>query len=117
MFERKIAMKTIVRIVNAWFKFSARVLGQRGYVAFFFGLIVGAVFTPAHAGSAVYKYDSLGRLSTATYNNGAVITYVYDAAGNRTSYTVSGAPAAAATALKTTSTTGTAKTTKSTATK
>lgn len=28
----------------------------------------------------------------ATYGNGVVITYVYDAAGNRTSYTVTGAP-------------------------
>lgn len=44
------------------------------------------------AGSVAYTYDSLGRLSKATYANGVVITYVYDAAGNRTSYTVAGAP-------------------------
>lgn len=45
-----------------------------------------------HAGSVSYTYDSLGRLSKASYANGVVITYVYDAAGNRTSYTVTGAP-------------------------
>ena len=44
------------------------------------------------AGSVSYTYDSLGRLSKATYANGVVITYVYDASGNRTSYTVAGAP-------------------------
>ena len=46
----------------------------------------------AQAGSATHTYDSLGRLSQVTYSNGVVITYVYDAAGNRTSYVVSGAP-------------------------
>lgn len=44
------------------------------------------------AGSATHTYDSLGRLKTVTYSNGVVITYVYDEAGNRTSYTVTGAP-------------------------
>ena len=46
----------------------------------------------AKAGSATHTYDSLGRLSQVTYSNGVVITYVYDAAGNRTSYVVTGAP-------------------------
>ncbi|OJX06764.1 MAG: hypothetical protein BGO72_00240 [Burkholderiales bacterium 70-64] len=46
----------------------------------------------ALAGSASYVYDSLGRLAQVTYSNGVVITYVYDAAGNRTSFTVTGAP-------------------------
>ena len=46
----------------------------------------------AQAGPATHTYDSLGRLSQVTYSNGVVITYVYDAAGNRTSYVVSGAP-------------------------
>jgi YD repeat-containing protein len=35
------------------------------------------------AESVGYTYDALGRLSTVTYGNGEVITYVYDAAGNR----------------------------------
>lgn len=46
----------------------------------------------ALAGSAANTYDSLGRLTKVTYSNGVVINYVYDAAGNRTSYVVTGAP-------------------------
>lgn len=37
-------------------------------------------------------YDSLGRVTKASYSSGVVIVYVYDASGNRTSYTVTGAP-------------------------
>jgi hypothetical protein len=37
-----------------------------------------------------YSYDELGRLRSATYSNGS-ITYVYDAAGNRTTLTQTGA--------------------------
>jgi YD repeat-containing protein len=37
-----------------------------------------------YAGSLTYTYDSLNRLSTATYEDGRVIQYGYDAAGNRT---------------------------------
>ncbi|WP_340676531.1 RHS repeat domain-containing protein [Paraglaciecola sp.] len=47
---------------------------------------------PLQAGSVTYTYDTLGRLAKATYSSGVVIVYVYDAAGNRTSYTVSGVP-------------------------
>lgn len=35
--------------------------------------------------SLTYGYDSRGRLHTVTYQNGTVITYNYDACGNRTS--------------------------------
>ena len=45
-----------------------------------------------HAGSSTNEYDSLGRLTKVTYSNGVVVTYVYDAAGNRTTYIVTGAP-------------------------
>jgi YD repeat-containing protein len=45
----------------------------------------------AFAGSASYTYDNLGRLTKVTYSNGVVITYTYDAAGNRTSVVTSGA--------------------------
>lgn len=59
-------------------------------------LLLGAVLIllsgALQAGSVTYTYDSLGRLTQATYSNGVVIVYVYDAAGNRTSYTVTGAP-------------------------
>lgn len=35
--------------------------------------------------SVTFGYDTRGRLSTATFANGTVVTYNYDAAGNRTS--------------------------------
>lgn len=38
----------------------------------------------ALAETVAYTYDELGRIKTVTYNNGQVITYSYDAAGNRT---------------------------------
>lgn len=63
-------------------------LTKRLTAGVFLALLSGAL----QAGSVSYTYDSLGRLSKATYVNGVVITYVYDAAGNRTSYTVAGAP-------------------------
>lgn len=56
------------------------------------GAVLALLSAPLYAGSVTYTYDSLGRLTQATYSNGVVIAYVYDAAGNRTSYTVSGAP-------------------------
>ena len=37
-----------------------------------------------YAGSVTYTYDGLNRLSTVTYEDGRVIQYTYDAAGNRT---------------------------------
>jgi YD repeat-containing protein len=46
----------------------------------------------ALSASAVHTYDALGRLTKVTYSNGVVITYLYDAAGNRTSVVVTGAP-------------------------
>lgn len=56
------------------------------------GLFAGAASATAVAGSVVYEYDALGRLTKATYNNTVVIVYAYDAAGNRTTYTITGAP-------------------------
>lgn len=47
---------------------------------------------PVLAGSVNYTYDTLGRIKTATYSNGTVITYSYDAAGNRTSRVTTGVP-------------------------
>lgn len=45
---------------------------------------------PSKTGSVTYTYDSLGRLWTVTYSNGVVITYSYDAAGNRKSTVTTG---------------------------
>ena len=38
-----------------------------------------------------YTYDALGRLTSVTYSSGTVITYSYDAAGNRLAKTITGA--------------------------
>jgi YD repeat-containing protein len=46
-------------------------------------LVYVALIPIAHAG-VTYTYDTLGRLSLATYDNGKTITYTYDPAGNRT---------------------------------
>ncbi|MDF0678248.1 MAG: RHS repeat protein [Nitrosomonas sp.] len=44
------------------------------------------------AGSVSYTYDALGRVKTTTYSNGVIITYTYDAAGNRVSQITTGVP-------------------------
>jgi uncharacterized protein (TIGR03437 family) len=43
------------------------------------------------ADTVTYKYDDSGRLTSATYGNGAVVTYTYDKAGNLLSRSVPGA--------------------------
>ena len=40
------------------------------------------------AGSVSYEYDALGRLERIVYDDGKVIEFIYDAAGNRTSRVV-----------------------------
>ena len=65
-------------------------------------LAVTSVSAPlANAGTVAYTYDDLGRVSTATYPNGVVVQYQYDAADNRT---YSGAPSATITVNVTSST-------------
>jgi YD repeat-containing protein len=54
--------------------------------------LAGALFADA----VTYTYDDAGRLSSATYPNGAAITYTYDAAGNLTARTVTGAAGSSA---------------------
>jgi YD repeat-containing protein len=46
----------------------------------------------AEAGQTIVQYDALGRATQVTYPGSVVITYDYDALGNRTSYSVSGSP-------------------------
>lgn len=49
------------------------------------------IFTPAlaYADQVTYTYDAQGRVATATYLNGTVVTYTYDTANNLTATTVS----------------------------
>lgn len=56
------------------------------------GFLAILLSAPAFAASVTYTYDVLGRLATATYSTGVVITYSYDATGNRTSVVTTGAP-------------------------
>jgi YD repeat-containing protein len=52
-----------------------------------------ATTATAWAGSVTYAHDALGRLKTVTYGNGVVITYTYDASGNRVTVVTTGSPA------------------------
>ena len=52
--------------------------------------------SPASAGETQYSYDKLGRLIEVRYSNGVVVTYTYDAKGNRLLVRVTGAGAAPA---------------------
>jgi YD repeat-containing protein len=49
-------------------------------------IMTGALLagTPASAGTTIYKYDTQGRIIEVDYPNGWIVTYTYDAAGNRT---------------------------------
>jgi len=53
-------------------------------LTFAFLLLLTAAAVPSHASGITYTYDALGRVLTATYDNGTKIFYNYDAAGNRT---------------------------------
>jgi len=54
--------------------------------------VVALLASAAIAGAVTYTYDSLGRLTKVDYGGGKVVTYVYDATGNRTSYVATGFP-------------------------
>lgn len=57
-------------------------------------LVTGAALALALAvpvvSGVVYSYDSAGRLKKAVYPNGAIVEYLYDAAGNRREVLVTG---------------------------
>lgn len=55
------------------------------------GVAVMIIPGSAVGSGVVYGYDRVGRLTTAHYDNGTCVLYVYDANGNRTSQTVTSA--------------------------
>ncbi len=66
---------------------------MRGIVRFSRALLIAAcvLASPGHAANIAYKYDALDRLTEVDYPSGYSITYAYDAAGNRTVVTGTGA--------------------------
>lgn len=60
----------------------------RGLGTFLLAIVALAMGLPAMAQTVTYEYDNLQRVSSATYSDGTVIQYQYDAAGNRTVYAV-----------------------------
>ena len=71
---------------------------------FLSGALVAFATSPSQA-ATTYDYDTLGRLSSATYDNNKQIVYHYDQAGNRTQVVIQtppphGAPARTAKVAK-----------------
>lgn len=65
-------------------------------------LAVMVLASPAIAATKNYSYDTLGRLVGTTSNTGPVVTttIAYDPAGNRTSYSISGASTSSSTSYR-----------------
>lgn len=59
---------------------------QSKLIALMVFALVAAKATIAHASTVVFAYDSLNRVTNVNYGNGAIISYTYDAAGNRLTY-------------------------------
>ena len=66
-----------------------RILPQVARVAILMTIFFTVAASPsAWADSATYTYDALGRLIQVSYDNGTVVIYSYDAAGNCTGQVV-----------------------------
>ncbi len=59
------------------------------YVGVHVFVLASNMTSPAHAETATYSYDALGRLKTVVWSSGRTVTYSYDANGNRTVKVVS----------------------------
>ena len=51
-----------------------------------FCFLICALATGSNVFAVSYFYDSLNRLTNVDYGNGSVISYIYDPAGNRLTY-------------------------------
>lgn len=63
-------------------------------VAACLGASLGMTTNAAAQTTVQYVYDALGRVTKADYGAGKTVTYTYDSAGNRTSVSTTGFPAA-----------------------
>lgn len=61
----------------------------RAPIALVAALLCGLPNSALSTGTVTYSYDAQGRLTQVEYANGVMVTYVLDAAGNRTSVTTS----------------------------
>jgi YD repeat-containing protein len=66
---------------------SRAALGVRLALGLVLALVAAQPATAAN-GSVAYTYDPLGRITTASYDTGVCVIYMYDANGNRLSQTV-----------------------------
>jgi YD repeat-containing protein len=62
---------------------------REGLIVFSVIILALISIAPAFGATVTYTYDSLNRLTKATYGNGVTEEYTYDAAGNRLTYVVS----------------------------
>lgn len=75
-----------------------RISRRRALTKFLLGASASlAIARHAHADTATYTYDALGRVVGVTYSDGSSIAYTYDAAGNRTQVVQANPAAPAAT--------------------
>ena len=52
------------------------------------GLAAAFLLVGVASAATTYNYDGQGRIVQVVYDNGATITYAYDAAGNRTTVSI-----------------------------
>jgi YD repeat-containing protein len=64
---------------------------KRAWLALVAAVAMEGSARPAAADTVTYTYDVQGRVATASYSDGTLICYQYDAAGNRTAYSVAAA--------------------------
>ncbi len=57
----------------------------------FLTVILAAAPASMSSASVVYTYDSVGRITSALYDNDVCVVYSYDANGNRTSQVINAA--------------------------